>query len=366
MTPLVTVALILSTAIDGALVGWVLLRRGDVRMRRVWLAFVTGCVAFGPKAMVLTKLAGSLFFLVNLAYVDLVVLVPLLGLASLVSARRRSVTRPVRIVAWLSLALVPMAVYATFVEPFRLVTEQVVVPLDPRRDGHDPLRVAVLADIQSCAVDDHLREAVRRVMELEPHLILLPGDLMQCPGVAARERAIPQFRELLGQLDAPMGVYFVLGNTDRAGTVLRALEGTRVRLLQDEVVSLAHGDRRVALAGADFAGRGTSFVRSLEERRDDGEILILLAHYPDMLYFLDEDTRVDLVVAGHTHGGQIVLPFVGPLVTLSRVPRRMAAGGLHEVDGRRIYVSRGVGVERASAPRVRFNCPPEVTLLTLE
>ena len=366
MTPTVTAALILSTLLDGVLVGWILLRPGEVRMRRVWLAFVVGCIAFGPKSMLLTVLAGSLFFLVNLAYVDLVVLVPVLGLACLTIARWRTVTRPVRAVAWLSLALVPIGFYATFVEPFRLVTERVAVPLDGRRDGKQPLRVAVLADIQSCSVNDHLREAVRRAMEFDPHLILLPGDLMQCPGVAARERALPGFRELLGELDAPMGVYFVLGNTDRAGTVRRALEGTRVRLLENELISLAHGDRRVALAGSDFGSRGMGFVQSLERHTDDGEILILLNHYPDAFYFLDEDTRVDLVVAGHTHGGQIVLPLIGPPLTLSRVPRRMAAGGLHVVDGRRVYVSRGIGVERASAPRVRLNCPPEVSLLTLE
>jgi predicted MPP superfamily phosphohydrolase len=363
---MVTAALILSTLLDAVVVGWVLLRPGQVGLRRVWLAFVAGCVAFGPKAMLLTTLAGSLFFLVNLAYVDLVVLLPVLGLATLAGARRREVARPVRAIAWLSLALVPTGLYATFYEPFRLVTERVSVPIAERRDGDEPLRVAVLADIQSCAVTDHLRDAVRRAMEFEPHLILLPGDLMQCPGVEARERAIPQFRELLSALDAPMGVYFVLGNTDRAGTVLRALEGTHVRLLQDEIVPLTYGDRRVAVAGSDFGGRGVDFVQSLERRPDDGEILILLTHYPDAYLFLDEPSRVDLVVAGHTHGGQIVLPLIGPPVTLSRVPRRVAAGGLHDIGGRRVYVSRGIGVERAAAPRVRFNCPPEVSLLTLE
>ncbi|HTE06996.1 MAG TPA: metallophosphoesterase, partial [Planctomycetota bacterium] len=75
--------------------------------------------------------------------------------------------------------------------------------------------------------------------------------------------------------------------------------------------------------------------------------------------------RVDLVVAGHTHGGQVRLPWIGPLITLTAVPRAVAGGGLHELNGTPLYVSRGVGHEQGDAPRVRFLCPPEISLLTL-
>jgi predicted MPP superfamily phosphohydrolase len=263
------------------------------------------------------------------------------------------------------LTLAPVGAYATFVEPARLVTEEVTVPLDPGRAGSEPIRVAVLADIQSCEVTERLREAVRRAMDFEPHVILLPGDLMQCERVAARERGIPEFRRLLAPLDAPLGVWFVMGNTDRQSTVLRVLEGTNVQLLRDETRLLTRGGRRVLLAGADFAARSEGFVRGLARERP-GDVLLLFAHYPDVIHFVDPAAEIDLIVAGHTHGGQVVLPFFGPPITLSSVPRRVAAGGLHEVEGARIYVSRGIGAERASAPLVRFNCPPEVSLLTLE
>jgi predicted MPP superfamily phosphohydrolase len=72
-----------------------------------------------------------------------------------------------------------------------------------------------------------------------------------------------------------------------------------------------------------------------------------------------------LTLSGHTHGGQLQLPLVGPLTTASNVPRDVAAGGLHSLDGRRLYVSRGIGVERDQAPRLRFGAPPEISIVTL-
>ena len=74
--------------------------------------------------------------------------------------------------------------------------------------------------------------------------------------------------------------------------------------------------------------------------------------------------RAHLALAGHTHGGQVVLPFFGPPMTLSRLPRRYA-GGLHDYHGLPLHVSRGIGMERGSAPQIRFLCPPEICVIEL-
>ena len=75
---------------------------------------------------------------------------------------------------------------------------------------------------------------------------------------------------------------------------------------------------------------------------------------------------VDLVVAGHTHGGQINLPLVGPLWNVTELPRVIAGGGLHEYRDTLLYVSNGIGVDRLEAPKIRFGTRPSVGILTLE
>ncbi|MFN0243323.1 MAG: metallophosphoesterase [Planctomycetota bacterium] len=337
---------------------------GPFRMVSV-VALVAGWVS--AKMLVVRILPPGSFFLgLHFAYLAIFVLAPVAGLYLLLH-KKLELTKHVRIVAVLCVLLAPLGIYVTFVEPFALTNESATVEIAKERAGPAPLRVAVLADIQARTVTDHEREAVRRALAFEPHLILIPGDLLQA-WPDEFERAIPEFRELLKPLAAPMGVFFVIGNCDAREPVLRALEGTQVQFLDDRDVVLEHEGWRLRLGGADIriARRETrEFVRAFDTRPDEREVRVLTAHLPDVVYLLTDPSRVDLVVAGHTHGGQVQLPFYGPPITLSSVPRDVAAGGLHSIGGRRIYVSRGVGCERGFAPRMRFLCPPEVSLLTL-
>ena len=96
-----------------------------------------------------------------------------------------------------------------------------------------------------------------------------------------------------------------------------------------------------------------------------GTVRILLSHRPDVALLLPSDSGVDLTVSGHTHGGQVALPVIGPLVTFSWVPRSVAAGGLHDVDGNELFVSSGVGMVRLDAPQIRFGTRPAVGLVIL-
>ena len=105
-----------------------------------------------------------------------------------------------------------------------------------------------------------------------------------------------------------------------------------------------------------------SFHTGLKVPGDPTRFHLVLGHAPN---FALGDVPADLLLAGHTHGGQVRLPWFGPLITLSRVPRSWAAGLTELSGGRRLLVSRGVGMERGGAPRIRFLCRPELVILDL-
>lgn len=369
MTTLHWLLLTVSSAIDLAVLLFLLRRTAEpLDLHRLAKALASAVILAALKMPVFAVLGGSLFFGGSLGWTTLVVVTPLAALVTLSRARRVQATRAVRVVSLLGGILLPaLGFYGTFLEPYRLVEERVEVPIDPRYAPPEPLRVAVLADLQSREVDEHLREAVRRALAFEPHLIVLPGDLIQLDDTEEYDRAVPEFRELLRPLSAPLGVYFVIGNTDTAERVHQVFEGTNVRLLENEAVELDFHGKRVVLGGSAMSvgGRWTRTFLEDFDRREADELRLLIAHFPDAVLWRSAPPGTDLTIAGHTHGGQVQLPFFGPPITLSSVPRDAAAGGLHTVSNRRLYVSRGVGLERGSAPRLRFLCPPEVSLLTL-
>ncbi len=345
-------------------VGWAQLRRGLA-------ASAVGGAVVGAVVGVVADL--RIFGLVHLVYLGLTVTLPLLGLGVLALGVRRGSTRGVRLVAVALLLPAPVGAYATHVEPYRLQVDRVDVAVDPARAGSDPVRIAVLSDLQTTGVGPHERRAVDEVLAAEPDIILLPGDLYQ-GSRADLEDDLADLRQLVGRLRAPHGVYFVRGDVDGGGdddaqgSADAILEGTDVRLLSDEVEVVRVGDRTLHIGGTrlDFGTASADAVRAeLQDQPDDGAITILVSHRPDAMLALPPDSRVDLTVSGHTHGGPVVVPGYGPLVTLSAVPRDVARGGLHEVDGNRTYVSTGVGIQRGDAPQVRLFSPPTVSILTL-
>lgn len=286
----------------------------------------------------------------------------LLAVAGLHLARGRRV-------AAVSLAAAAAGLFGVYWEAYHhgprdLRVRTLDVALHDATPGAD-LRVLHLSDIQTDAVGAYERRAVRAGLDLGPDLVVLTGDYLQRGLRPLGPRARHDMRALLASLRAPDGVYAVPGDTDRGCALFT---GLHVRCLEDETVRVALADGRVlALTGlrprtsrAGDPGR----LRPILERAPPADLAIVFGHSPDYVRALAGWSRVDLALAGHTHGGQIVLPGVGPLVTLSRLPRRYA-GGLNGYHGIPLHVSRGIGLERGSAPPIRFFCPPEISLLQL-
>ena len=326
------------------------------------------------------------FGVIHLAYLHLFFSIPVIGLGY--GALHFWPKNSVRLAtASGALVLVAMGLgclgyYMTYVAPFDLEVTHTTLRLSPRGPAVPgaqstqqaapgrPLRIGLLADLQAARITDYERRAVAALMAEEPDLILLSGDIIHQMDRAAYVEAIPEFRDLLGTLNAPAGVYFVRGNTDPKGIEPLLFEGTGILGLRDQIVSIPFGASSITLGGLALAHhklpKGKEVMQTLATPSGEGDIRLLLTHLPDPVLFLPENSAIDLVLAGHTHGGQVQLPFFGPPITLSQVPREVAAGGLHSHRGNAIYVSRGIGVERAQAPRMRLLARPEVSLITLE
>ncbi len=379
-----TVVSLQLAAIDSGIAFVVLLSQAVIRrwMRRetaitLTTTLTSGTVLVGAcvvKLVILDRRGWTHFGLFNAVYAEMVFGLPLLSAGLLLAAfpwrRRRPflrATRPSLVIAVLGLSLALVGVYASFIEPYRLVVEEVTLPLPHGRSGSAPVRIGVISDFQTPRVGDHERAAARLLMEQRPDIIFLAGDVCQADPSEC-ERQIPAFRELHASMSAPAGVYCVLGNLDRMSWVKRAIEGTRVRLLYNEIVTVAVKDRRFLIAGLNGAYLGRTeeaVMQRLEQTGGPGDIRIILSHRPDAVLRLSPQSSVDLVVSGHTHGGQVRLPWIGAMAESSDIPRRAAGGGLCKINGHPLYVNRGVGMERGSAPQVRFLCPPTVSIIDL-
>lgn len=348
---------------------------GSMVIRPIHLCAVL--ILLGAELLGLYLFRGSLelsgFALVFVVYLDAFVVLPMLAIWLLglhVSPGwELRLSRPTAGLMLLTLCLPGVGYYGTWVEPFDLRLEQHEFKLAQGRIGGAPVRLAVMADLQSARVTEYEELAVQRLMETEPDLILIPGDIIHLESRAQYAAVVPEFRALLAKLHAPGGVYYVRGNTDFRDFEELLFEGTDVVALRDELVRVSIGGSKIVVAGLELGHHqnplGQALLEELERVPQQQEIRVLMSHLPDALLSLPVSSRVDLVVAGHTHGGQVQVPFFGPPITLSKVPRHIAGGGPHSWQGNSIYVSRGIGVERAQAPRVRFGAPPEISLLTL-
>jgi predicted MPP superfamily phosphohydrolase len=309
----------------------------------------------------------DMFGRIHAMYLGIVVGLPTVGVLVGVTACRRRAGAATLALCGLLVLPAPLGWYMTHIEPHWLRVDHLDVPVDPQRTGNGSVRVAVLADLQTAEVGDHERAAVQAVLDADADLILLPGDLFQVRGDVPRERSA-ELRALLATLHAPFGVYFVQGDVDGPHMAAEVIEGTDIELLDDRVVELTVRDRTVLLGGIslDVDTPEAAAVRDrLLAEPPRGAITIAMSHRPDDVLHLPPDSRVDLSVAGHTHGGQVVVPGVGPIMTLTEVPRHVARGGLHRLDGNLIYLSPGVGVERAEAPQLRLFNRPAVAVLDI-
>lgn len=254
--------------------------------------------------------------------------------------------------------------YATFIEPNWIELSEVCLPLPHLAPQFDGYRIVQISDIHAgqWMPQSRLARVVEMVNSLQPDLIAITGDFVTSTYDGAPADVVPAMRKLY----AKDGVAAVLGNHDYwgphgSGQVRRIIRLSNMLDLNNRVYTLERDGALLHVAGIDS-------VRAKRDRLDlvladlprEGAA-ILLTHEPDFADVSSRFHRFDLQMSGHSHGGQVSIPFIGP----PRLPPmgRKYPNGLYKVGDMLLYTNRGIGT--VGLP-FRFLARPEITVYTLE
>lgn len=261
-----------------------------------------------------------------------------------------------------------LLLYGTFIEPFRLQMSELKLETAVFPAGAPPLRLLHISDLHIERLTRREERLLQLVEETQPDIIVMTGDYLNISYVDDPQ-AQADVRRLLSRLSAPLGVYATLGSptVDQRLLMPALFDGLAIHLLRDEWRTIEAGPgRRLHLLGLDCShdleNDGRCLADLMSRAPNDG-VRILLYHSPELMPEASAQP-IKLYLCGHTHGGQVRLPIFGALATSSQLGKRYEMGH-YEEQGTHLFISRGVGLEGMSAPRVRFLAPPEVTLVVL-
>jgi predicted MPP superfamily phosphohydrolase len=250
---------------------------------------------------------------------------------------------------------------ARHINPYLPQLERVEFPLPPSIASMDGLKIGFVTDTHVgpfISLDD-LQRALDLVRKEQPDLLLLGGDY-----VSESPRYLAGAAELLGLLaaEAPLGCFAVMGNHDYSITgayAIEALADVGIPILRNDVAEVKVGGDSLWIAGIDETLLGSPDPVGTMAKVPKGGAALALWHEPT---FAEQAAAAGAFaqLSGHTHGGQVRLPIIGPIGLPIHGHRHVI--GLSSASGMPVYTSRGVGVYR---PPVRINCPPEVTIVTL-
>jgi predicted MPP superfamily phosphohydrolase len=252
-------------------------------------------------------------------------------------------------------AVTGTATYGIAYERHRIGLTRATLPVSGLPAALDGLRIGLLTDVHHSHLvgADDVTKAVDLALSEKPDLIVLGGDY-----VTFGDRAyVGPVADLLAPLRAPHGVFAILGNHDDDKDMPAALARKGFTVLKDQRTRITVHGAPLEMVGIRFwTRRPAEITRVLRDAKDT---VLLLAHDPRRLTEASQ-LNIPVVLSGHTHGGQVLLPGVGAVAKAARFP--ILAGTGHR-ENTSIFVSRGIGTVYVP---VRFNCPPEVALVTLK
>jgi uncharacterized protein len=254
-----------------------------------------------------------------------------------------------------------LAAWLAHWERAELLTPEIDIAIRGLPPAFAGYRIALVTDLHRGPVVpvwwlEHLAD---RVMELKPDLVVLAGDF-----VSHAKSDLHDLQRVLARYTAADGAMAVLGNHDHwvgADAVAAVIRGAGAEIMHNRHRLIRRGAATLAIGGVDDFAHGAVRPRDALGDVPPDVPRVLISHNPDLIEYLPADLRVDLMLSGHTHNGQVHWPIIGPLTVPSQFGRRYMHG-LHRVGERWIYVSAGVG---SSAMPLRLGNPPELPVLRL-
>ncbi|MBI3398199.1 MAG: metallophosphoesterase [Deltaproteobacteria bacterium] len=248
-----------------------------------------------------------------------------------------------------------------FYEPRHVVIERRTIAINNLPDAFEGFRMCQITDVHHGPFVGlgFIEGIVDKANSLNHDLMVLIGDY-----VFGSRKYIEPAISVLGRLKSPHGVLAVLGNHDHyegAELTKDVFSKYNIPVITNSHRLVEIKNKAVCIAGVGDFYEDMQDLRAALKGVPDDIPRILLSHNPDYAEVMPKTERVDLVLAGHTHGGQIRLPFSIAPVNMSNYGQRYT-GGLVKLTHTQVYVSRGIGM--VGFP-VRFNCPPEITMITL-
>jgi predicted MPP superfamily phosphohydrolase len=256
------------------------------------------------------------------------------------------------------------SIYSTLIEPLWFDVIQIPLTLSRLPKAFSGFRILQISDIHAGEqfMPAHLGEVVEKILELKPDIVLITGDFVYSSPMMTEE-ILEQTENLLARISASIPVFAVMGNHDHWWDVARVrnmLQKANVQELVNDFFTIQKENDMLHICGVDDFYVHESKLEPILSHLPDAGCAILMAHEPDFADKSAVSGRFDLQISGHSHGGQVVVPFLGPLV-LPNFGRKYPSG-LHKIGQMIQYTNRGLGMV---FPYVRFLCRPEITVFTL-
>lgn len=319
------------------------------RVERVFLLIIAqGCIVFLGSILYPVDGFGRIQLLAWGVFFHIPVF---LFAASIILGKRNLVLRI--ILVFLTIMIGIVAIDAFLVEPQWLEVSEYTLNSTKLNQS---LKIILLADIQTDQPGSYEEEVLEITAAENPDLVLFAGDYLQIFDSSEYNKGLDKLNLILkeSRLNPPLGMYAVQGNVDH-----------------DDWEMLFYGLDVLAFHSTNTLDLGPISLTGISWRDSEDPGLsvsetdsyhIVLGHSPN---FSLGDINGDLLLAGHTHGGQFQIPGIGPILTLSAVPRSWASGLTEIKAGQFLLVSRGIGLERGNSPRMRFLCRPQLVIINL-